>query len=174
MQAIKRQLQSGNYLVPNKPLISPPRTTRNGFSLLELLVVIVIMGVMAAVGAPSLVSMLSSVRVKGATSKLHVALLMARSEAIKRNAVVTIVPNTAGWAEGWEVRDAASAVLASEGQSRLVQITTAATQIVYLPSGRIQGTAPSFTLANTNNSVSTKCVTIDLSGRPYVKANACP
>jgi type IV fimbrial biogenesis protein FimT len=78
-----------------------------GFTLIEALVVIAIVAILAAIGAPSLQSMLRNNRLSAAASAMQVSLNLARSEAVTRgaNARVTVAANTTAgvWANGWTV-----------------------------------------------------------------------
>jgi len=75
-------------------------------------VVIAIVGILAAVGAPSFSTFLNNSRLNSTSSQLLNELNLARSEAVKRNArVLVCVRNAAGtdcgtstnWAAGWLV-----------------------------------------------------------------------
>ena len=74
---------------------------QRGFTLIEVLIVIVMIGVLLAIAAPSFVTFTASQRVKTASFDLYAALTFARSEAIKRRQAVTVAP-AAGtdWATG--------------------------------------------------------------------------
>ncbi|HKY89907.1 MAG TPA: GspH/FimT family pseudopilin [Nevskiaceae bacterium] len=103
--------------------------TQSGFTLLELMVTIVIGGILLAVGLPSMNRFaLKSAESKAATELLS-ALVQARSEAVARNATVTIcrrdfytaetTPRCAAdggsWSQGWIVyQDADATFDASE------------------------------------------------------------
>lgn len=78
-----------------------------GFTIIEVMLVIAIIGVLAAVAAPSFRSMMEANRVNTAASSLQVSLSMARSEAIRRgsDARVYIHANSSAgqWSGGWTV-----------------------------------------------------------------------
>ena len=91
------------------------RTTMQGFTAIELMVVVSIIAVLAALAGPSLALMIESWRVRDATVSLRSTLLFARSEAIKRGGQIAIhkLPNntngcttasgTRDWDCGWNV-----------------------------------------------------------------------
>lgn len=62
-----------------------------GFTIIELMIVIAIVGVLATLAIPSFTTYFQSSRVKGATEALASSLQMAKFEAAKRNAPVTLV-----------------------------------------------------------------------------------
>jgi len=73
-----------------------------GFTFIELLIVIVIIGITLAIAAPSFQSLIASNRLTTSANSLVSALQLAKSEAIKRNRQV-IVSNNGTWASGWIV-----------------------------------------------------------------------
>lgn len=85
------------------------RFTR-GFTLVELLVTVAVLGVLLAVAVPSFTDMMRNNRSLAAANELVSALNAARSEAIKRGARVSLCPSTNGtscsgtaWQSGWIV-----------------------------------------------------------------------
>lgn len=80
---------------------------RRGFTLIETMIVVVVVGILAAVAAPSMTDMFRTMRLSSAASALQVSLNLARSEAIKRgsDARVTVAANGAAgaWTNGWTV-----------------------------------------------------------------------
>lgn len=159
-------------------LRSPPRIKAGlqGFSLIEMLTVVAVIGVLLAVAVPSFSYMMASTRVKGAATNLQLAMVKARSEAAKRNALVTIRANTGGWVNGWTVVDAANNILQDQPALRGITVTvtpSGVTSVAFLGSGRISGSSPSFLIRDPKVDEIIRCVSSELSGRPYVKAESC-
>lgn len=82
-----------------------------GFTLLELMISIGISGLTLGVGIPYLSGIISSNRVAGQVNELRRALMITRSEAIKRNQHVVLCKSADGshctrsgeWTQGWIV-----------------------------------------------------------------------
>lgn len=93
-----------------KPIVGIARFSR-GFNLLELLVVLAIAGVLAALAGPAMGTFIQSNRLTAATNDFIGALNLARSEALRRgtNAGVcksdngSSCTNTGTWSSGWLV-----------------------------------------------------------------------
>nr|CDQ37520.1 putative major pilin subunit [Virgibacillus halodenitrificans] len=80
-----------------------------GFSLLELLIVLVIFAIMASIAVPSFQSLRQHQQLTDASNELVAALRLARGEAIMREADVTMSPATGkDWAKGWRMEAAES------------------------------------------------------------------
>ena len=142
------------------------RHRANGFSLIELMIVVALVAIMAGLAAPSFRSFISGQRVKTAASDVATAAVFARSEAIKRNANVTITPVTSGaggWKDGWSVAVGATQLSQQQAYSGLT-LSGPASAITYTGTGRLS--APVTTLAITGSDGSTRCVAFDLSGMP--------
>lgn len=69
-----------------RQLSASKRESMAGFSLVELMVVVVIAGIMMAIAVPSLQNSINSARTRGVAESIHSGLSLARSEAIRRNA----------------------------------------------------------------------------------------
>src|SRR5712675_2185674 len=61
-----------------------------GFSLLELMMVIAIMLIMAAVSAPPILAAIAHTKLRGASSNLSGLIQSSRMQAIRRNKTVTV------------------------------------------------------------------------------------
>jgi type IV fimbrial biogenesis protein FimT len=157
-----------------------------GFTIIELMIVMVIVGVMVALAGPNIRDLMVRIRVKAAASDLHSSLIMARSEAIKRNAGMQIVPvSAANWALGWSVQVQASGDVLSQQQSyESVTFTTttaayaaaAVANVTFSGTGRETGSAGAgiaFVIQSPGNpQIKARCVVLDPSGRPAVRQDA--
>jgi type IV fimbrial biogenesis protein FimT len=75
-----------------------------GFSLIELMVVIAIVGILVVISAPSFSTLLQRQRMTTTVNELFAAINLTRSEAIQRGARVDLVPaDGVDWSNGWVV-----------------------------------------------------------------------
>lgn len=154
------------------------RSSVDGFSLTELMIVISIVGILATIALPSFKSLTEGQRVKNASFELFTILSLARSEAIKRNSNVTITP-TPSWAALTSLDIAVSGVIVdTKPAPKGVVITTAIPGVTYTRNGRTTVTAApiAFQLDVAGAATPTRnvrCITIELSGMPRARMGAC-
>jgi type IV fimbrial biogenesis protein FimT len=152
-----------------------PKTGQHGFTMTEILIVVAVIGILTSLAAPSFSQLIKSQRMKSMATDINASLSLARSEAVKRNTNVTLSPTTAGsWQNGWQIADPDNAGSNIQVHSGFTGVTaTGPASVTYQSSGRIQGTtAPAFDISATGVS-DQRCVSVDLTGRPNVKAAAC-
>ncbi len=82
-----------------------------GFSLAEMMIVIAVIGVLAAIAFPSFTGVINGGRLSGMTNELVASIQIARTEAIRRNVRAVVCPSANGttcsgganWSAGWMV-----------------------------------------------------------------------
>lgn len=79
------------------------RRAARGFTLIELMVVLALVGILVTLAAPSFVQFQRNSRLRTVSSSLVSAINMARSEAMKRQKFTFVMPKDGGWNAGWDV-----------------------------------------------------------------------
>ena len=142
-----------------------------GFTLVEMMVVVMVLGILATLAAPSFQSLMQSQQVRNASFELYSSLRLARSEAIKRNGNVTVTPvNSDDWGLGWTITSAEGVPLKSQASLKGVSITGMPGSVVYARSGRVN-VAASFQIAASSSNM--RCLSILLGGMPHSSTGAC-
>jgi len=102
-------LRNLNIRRSNYRFFSRHRVDAAGFTLIELMVTIAIIGIVALFGLPAFSDFILNNRIRGQTSDFVVQLTHARSEAMRMATRVTVCPGTSGgcagsnWENGWVV-----------------------------------------------------------------------
>lgn len=151
------------------------RHRARGFTLIELMTVVAVLAAMVMVAAPGMQSLIASQRARAAANDLISDLLMARSEAVKRNRDVTLSP-TAAWMDGWVVKTVASAELIGSRNAlgSGIQITRYPANITYDGAGRLSGVTSTVRFELFDGNSTYRCITVQPSGQPSTRTKACP
>ena len=176
------------------------RGIESGFTLLELLITLVVGAILMAVAAPSFTEFLRQSQLTSQTNDFLGAINIARSEAVKRSAAVTLCASAdnsaptptcggADWDDGWivftdpdkdEVLGAGEVLLIShdplDGGSTFVSTDATITSFNYLSRGAIEipGGAAQITISSSVSGIdNVRCITLNSAGRPAVAPTPC-
>ena len=157
----------------NKPPASTPsRRACRGFSLTELMVTLAVLSTLLTLAIAGWSSVANSMKLTALSNTFLSQLHTARSEAIKRNASITLEQETGGWANGWSVKSGATVLLKQEAQATvsIVEEASGASTVTYLPTGRISS-GLRFEITGVGTAV--RCVSVDASGITSTKSTTC-
>lgn len=164
-----------------------------GFTLLELMTGIAVMGILLVIAVPSFSSIMRNSQIAAESGNLVAALTLARSEAIKRGVRVsacaatadqTACDTTGKWDNGWlvfednfgaaGVLDPSDVLVQSWGApAEKVSITTTALAVTFSRQARAEF-AETFTVTKPGcTSDQRRQISVDISGRVGLKRIAC-
>jgi type IV fimbrial biogenesis protein FimT len=145
-----------------------------GFTVTELMIVVAILAILTAIAVPGMRSLIQTQRVRTAAFDVYAGLTLARSEAVKRNASVTVTPVGGDWAKGWSAADSNGTVVAKQDAFSQITLDGPAT-VAFNSLGRLGGAASQFQVSTSELANDKwRCVKLDLSGRPVSSVGACP
>ena len=151
------------------------KCVQNGFTMIEMMVTLIVVGILAAIAAPAFTSLIASQNIRTSVSMLQSSLLQARSEAIKRNAIVTVSPNGGQWVSGWTVSVLASGEVISSNNKITQAVITgpAPASVQYNNSGRPSAGGGSTFKFSSSLTSDIRCLNVDLSGMPMITTSGC-
>jgi len=156
-----------------------PWLVQQGFTLIELMVTIAVMAILLMIAVPSFKEATLGSKLGSYANSLVAGAHLARSEAIKRSAPVTLCVSsngtscgTGGWEQGWIVRATDGTVIQSQQALPAgLKVTegAASTSLVFNPSG-VGATSAIFTVCRATPTAGgqERVVSVSLTGRPSV------
>jgi type IV fimbrial biogenesis protein FimT len=142
-----------------------------------MVTVVSIVAIFAMIAMPNMTDMMTNDKLRVSGTDLMSSLLLARSEAIKRNAQVEVRPASVGdWTQGWIVDTVANAEQLDKKNplGNRVQVNLAPGSIVYDRNGRLTSVGiAQVEFADTQARATTRCVTVTLSGLPRLTSGSC-
>jgi type IV fimbrial biogenesis protein FimT len=142
--------------------------------MIELMTVVSVLAVIVGAAAPGFQDFLGGLRARGLSYDLTADLLLARNEALKRNATITVTRSAAGWDQGWTVQDPLRNELIGSHNAfgSHIAVSGAPASIAFDVNGRV--TTPVGQVRMTVTSYSShRCVQLDPSGRARSVLGAC-
>lgn len=155
--------------------MSAARIHARGFTVIELMVVLAILAIVAAISAPSFTPIIARQRIKSAASSIQATLNLARAEALKRNANVTMAPVMGtDWASGWKVFDPLTPAVTLAVTEAIGGITvTGPVAVIYQRSGRTTAALDATFKVASPSVTDIRCVQVSPSGQALISTSGC-
>jgi type IV fimbrial biogenesis protein FimT len=160
-----------------------------GFTLIEIIVVLTVMGILIGIAAPALNTFVHSNRLVTATNDLVADFSLARNEAIKRSRVTGVCKSSDGtsctstgtWASGWIVFvdtndsggwSAGDEVIRFHEALAKITVTAAADSVLYNRGGSIASGTGAYSICS-GAIHQTRDVTLSTTGRSNITPGTC-
>ncbi len=145
-----------------------------GFTVLEMMVVLTIIGVIVAVGAPGLRSFLMGQQVKSLAMDMTTDLLLARNQARNRDRSVSVTRSGDSWNAGWTIATTESGELIGTRNASASDVTVsgAPATITFDRTGRVSSPTSEVRVSISGGGAS-RCVGLGLSGLASSTVGAC-
>ncbi len=79
------------------------RRHSSGFTLIELMVTLAVLAIAVGLAVPGFQTLFANSQRGEFTRELYVSLAQARSEAVSRNSLISVIPLDDDWLNGWQV-----------------------------------------------------------------------
>ena len=166
-----------------------------GFTLIELLVTLSVASILLAMAVPSYRVFVQDSLLITQSNSFSSALMLAKSEAVKRSSPATICPSTNGtsctggtvWSNGWLVFADANGDGAVDAGEQILQVSAALaggntlnsgtrTRVTYAATGYTIGFAEPFSLCDNRGAAMSRAIVLNNQGRLRTETGggACP
>ena len=152
-----------------------------GFTLIEMMIVVALLAIGAAIAMPGFQSMIQNNRLSTTTNTLLTGLQLARSEAVTTRSTVTVCganvaqDNCAGstnWNNGALIMQGTTLLRALPVDAPGVSVTSSANDVVYNSNGTAAAAA-TLTISDSRGSAHERTITVNVIG-PSCIGSGCP
>jgi type IV fimbrial biogenesis protein FimT len=150
-------------------------TAARGFTLVELVIVMALFALVASLAAPSMQRLVAAQQLRSASYDLISDLTLARSEAVKRGAQVSITPTSGtDWATGYTIQTVAGATpLGQRKAMPHIAVTPSPASVIFDAQGTVFNVTSTVQIGLADAYGRVRCISIDPAGRPKSKSSAC-
>lgn len=155
---------------------------QSGFTLIELMVVLILVGIVAGIGIPAFQGTIQNGRITQATNSMLGLLQLARSEAVTRRAAITVCASSdqatctasTSWEQGVVMLQGATLIKVLPAAGADVTISGAGNTLTYRTDGTLANAA-AISICDDRGAGSSRQISITVIGQARSGANTtCP
>jgi len=145
----------------------------SGFTLIELMVTVAVLAILVTIAIPNYQAFVLNSRMTAQANDFLASLQLARSEAVKRNAQVSMNAVGGDWANGWQIVAGGTVLRVNPALQGASTLAGDATTITFQSNG--QAVTTTFNLCNPDTSIAPgRDIEVGVSGRAaVVKPGTC-
>lgn len=155
--------------------------SKNGFTLIELMVVLAVLTIMATVAVPSFQNLIENNRLATESNRLFSSMSFARSEAVRVGDDVSLTANTGGFGNGWCVHLGAACsgtdILRQFEALEQLNYSAASTTLTFNARGEMTNSSFQVSLepgdCEAGETDKARTVSVSLSGRASIQKGDC-
>lgn len=133
------------YLVPCKPF-----SVQKGFTFLELIISIAILGIIMGFAVPSYVNLIENNKVTQTSGALADSLRKAKHLAIEEKTSFQLVQADGDWSLGWKIVDGNGSVRYNYPFDGDVEVLSSKSALTFTPQGTVKESGTTFTIKGSN------------------------
>jgi len=147
-----------------------------GFSVIEVVITLAVGAIALTIAIPSYTNLVKGNRLTSHANMFVTAMTLARTEALRRQTIVTVEQLSGSWDNGWTVTSADETFVRKfPAQGTSVTFTSAggAESFIYLANGRLSGAGDTIELCDDRTGEKGREITVSATGRLSVEHIDC-